>query len=201
MRFLVPLAPALALLGADAWQRLRGAASGVSRAVEVVVCVSVLFVLWLTLPPFTVLQESDRVGWTGWLTHVMRAPPIGVVSGRETARDYLAREVPSYPAWTFANAHLPADTRVLTFSGGDNFYSNLARIPSDSVLARPAIWTARDGGDVRAALSRLRVDAMIFDRRQLAALRLAGVPIALPEIQEACTTEFEDGNYRLCRWR
>jgi len=201
MRFLVPLAPALALLGADAWQRLRGAASGLSRIAEAAVCVPVMTVIWLTLPPFTGLQESDRSGWAGWLTHVMRAAPIGVVSGRETAGDYVAREVPSYPAWTFANAHWPANTRVLTFSGGDNFYSDVARIPSDSVLARPAVWTARDGGDVRAALSRLGVDAVIFDRRQLAALRLAGLPIALPEIQAACTTEFEDRDYRLCRWR
>jgi len=158
-------------------------------------------VIWLTLPPFTLLQESDRAGWTGWLTHVIRAAPIGVVTGRDTARDYLAREVPSYPAWTFANAHLSGDTRVLTFSSGDNFYSDVARIPSDSVLARPAVWTARDGGDVRAALRRLGVDAVIFDQRQIAALRRAGLPIALPEIQTACRTEFEDRDYRLCRWR
>ncbi len=199
MRFLVPIAPALALLGADAWQRVTTAAQSVSRASGRAVQGTLLAIACLNLPPFIELHEADRVGWSGFLTHVLRNAPLAVVTGRESERSYLSRTVPSYAAWQYANAHLPADAVVLTFSAGDQIYSRRTRIPHDSVLSRPAVWTARGPDDVKTALQRLGVTAVLFDVRGLPKLQKDGLPIASPAVQQACTTEYQDRAYRLCR--
>jgi hypothetical protein len=199
MRFLVPITPALALLGADAWQRVTTAARRVSCRSDRAVRGMLLALACLNLPPFTGLHEADRVGWSGFLTHVLRNSPLAVVTGRESEHRYLSRTVPSYAAWQYANAHLPADAVVLTFSGGDQLYSRRTRIPHDSVLGRPAVWTARGADEVRTALQRLGVTDVLFDLRGLPKLQKDGSPIASPAVQQACRTEYEDLAYRLCR--
>ena len=198
LRFLVPIGGALALLATDGWHRVMETTAG-ARAPRRMTGIALVAVTCLNLPPFMTLHEGDRVGYRGWLTHVMRTAPVGVVTGRETEAQYLARTVPSYGVWQYANAHLPADAAVLTFTGGDNLYSRRVRYPHDSVLARPAVWTATNDIGVLRTLHGLRIEYVILDRRMLPQLQSDHLPIAGERMQRACTTLYEDGRYRLCR--
>jgi Dolichyl-phosphate-mannose-protein mannosyltransferase len=197
LRFLVPIGGALALLAADGWHRVMDTGAGI-RATRMA-GVALVAVACLNLPPFMMLHEGDRIGDRGWLTHVMRTAPVAAVTGRETEAQYLARTVPSYRVWQYANAHLPADAAVLTFTGGDNLYSRRVRYPHDSVLARPAVWTATNDIDVLRTLHGLRIEYVIFDRRILPQLESDHLPIAGERMQRACVTLYEDGRYRLCQ--
>jgi hypothetical protein len=95
--------------------------------------------------------------------------PIGVVSGHTGRDDYIAEKVASYRAWQYINENLPADAVVLTFSGGDQFYSQRERISSDATLAHAAVWGAGQGDEDQAwqELQKLKVTHLLFDRRQI----------------------------------
>ena len=141
LRFLVPFwvlaAPLFALIA-------HSLLDSSSRAGRHLITGFVAVVLAMNLPPFLPLHEGDRSGWTGWLTHVVRRVPVEVVAGGVTQDAYLTREVRTFGAWTYLNTHAPADSRVLTFFGGDHFYARRARLWSEAVAARPVTWGATD---------------------------------------------------------
>ena len=152
LRFLVPfwvLAAPLFTLTA------RSLVDSSTPAGRQMITVIVAVVLATNLPPFLPLHEGDRSGWTGWLTHVVRRVPVEVVVGGVTPDAYLTRELRTFGAWTFLDAHTPADIRVLTFFGGDHFYARRARLWSEAVAARPVTWGATDV-PVSTLLDRLR---------------------------------------------
>lgn len=199
LRFLVPVAGALSVLAADGWGRIIARDNQVRAFARHAAGIALFVVAYLNLPPFMALHEVDRVGYSGWLTHVMRIAPVAVVTGKESEAQYLARTLPSYPVWQYVNTHLPADGSVLTFTGGDNLYSRRTRYPDSYVLVRSAVWSAASDADVLKTLRNLRIDYVIFDRRQLPQLRTDRLPIAGDPIQRACTTLYENGRYRLCQ--
>lgn len=184
LRHVVPIVPILAVLAAVA---LSGWGRRARQGVPAVAVSGVAVLLVLNLPPFTPLHEADRNGADGWLTQVVHEVPLAVVIGAEPARSYLARMVPSYEAWRYANSHLPKNSRVLTFSGGDHLYSKRRRLSSDATIARPATWGARQGSeaDARAALERLGITHILFDRRQLDALQPGTLAIGDPDVIKA----------------
>jgi hypothetical protein len=198
LRHLVPVVPVLAVLGAAALSGVagRGQRGGLAGAV----CVGVAVLLVLNLPLFTPLHEADRSGNDGWLTHVVHQVPLAVVVGAEPRRSYLSRAVPSYGVWRYANAHLPPNARVLTFSGGDDFYSERQHIRGEATVARPATWGSPSGSEAaaREALARLGITHILFDRRQLDALEPGGLAIAEPEVITSWyDLEYEDGRFLL----
>lgn len=199
MRFLVPAAAALAILGAEGWRRLVTAHVDVTPKPRRIAAVALLTIAFLDLPPFITLHEADRVRYSGWLTHVLRTAPVAVVTGRESEMQYLTRSVPSYAVWQYANSHLPADASVLTFTEGDNLYAQRTRYPEDAALMRRAVWEATSDADVFDTLHRLGIEYVIFNRRQLPQLRSYGLRLADDRIQRACATLYDDGRYRLCR--
>lgn len=207
MRFLVPITPLLAVLAATScsclmhrlsgtWtMRLRPAFHG---------CVAAL--LLLNLPPFTSLHENDRTGWDGWLTHVIRQVPVTVVIGRTSQHDYLVRSVPSYAAWQYINTHLPKETRVLTFSGGDHFYGERDRIPADAAMAQKAVWLSTKGQELQAlqAMHQLGISHVLFDKHQLESGQLDNLALAQPTTMASWyDLEYEDHLFVLyrIRWR
>ncbi len=200
LRFLMPVVSVLAILGAQGWQHLTAAGVRI-RGATPVIAAALLLVGVLQLPPFVVIQEADRAGWTGQLTHVLRGAPAAVVLGRESSEAYLAREVPSYAAWQYVNARLPWSARVLTFSGGDQLYSRRRRVPHDTVLARAAVWNPADSDieTVGSALKRLQVTHILYDARAFRREPLARLAIASPRFRHACVVEHADGRFILCR--
>ena len=200
LRFLVPIVPALALLAASSLRALNLAAEQSLRHGAKAFAMIVMIIGIMNLPPFTPLHEADREGWNGWLTHVLRDSPVRVVVGREAEDVYLAREVPSFDAWRWINAHLASDARVLTTTGGDQLYAHRSRIPYDAAIARPAVWVGAQELDGAAdTLRRLGITHVLFDRRELSRLREDSLVLASPAFQQACTFEYADPRFCLCR--
>lgn len=112
-------------------------------------------------------REWDREGWTRWLTHVVHRVPLEVVAGATSEDAWLRRQLRSYPAWQFLNEHAAADSRVLTFFGGDHFYAERARLWSEAAAARSVTWDAIDGTrhDVVAGLRRLGITHLLVPKR------------------------------------
>lgn len=169
IRWLIPIVPALAVLAAAGFSRVTGLArlAGGPR-VALALAAGCAFLLLLNLPFFTTVHERDRSGWRGWLTHTLHGVPLGVVAGAETRERYLERNLPTYQAWRFINATLPLDARVLTWSGGDHFYSERDRIPALSAPAGEIAWArAPEGPNALAGLRRLGITHVLIDRRFL----------------------------------
>jgi hypothetical protein len=158
-----------------------------------------IVLLLMNLPPAIEWHERDRVGWSGWLTHVLRGVPVGVVAGVEAENAYLARVVPSYRAWRFIDTTLPSSSRILSFSGGDNLYSDRSRISSDAIIAHAAVWGTEAGNESAAAraLNDLGVTHVLFDKRQFGK-GLHGIAIGSAEMRRCCLLPiYEDDRFAL----
>lgn len=195
MRFVIPIVPLLAALGAEGASRLAG---GSSRA-RMVVMSAVALLLIVNLPPAVEWHERDRSGWDHWLTHVIRGVPAAVVFGGESESDYLARTVPSYQAWRFIDSTLPASARVLTFSGGDHLYGDRPRVWSDATAAVPILAAARQGEPaavLRAAAVR-GITHLLIDKREAIGDDRA-VRIADDRMRRCCLAQlYEDKRFVL----
>jgi hypothetical protein len=102
------------------------------------------------------------------------------------------------------NAALPADARILTFSGGDHLYSERPRIPSDSVAGRPATWGAPAGEERRATegLHALGVTHVLFDKHQFEHGKVRTLAIASEQMRICCLAlAYEDAHFALYRVR
>lgn len=197
MRFLIPIVPLLATLGADGAARLSDRRA--SRARPLVIG-AIVVLLIMDMPPAIEWHERDRHEWQGWLTHVVRGVPAAVVIGAEPEGDYLARLVPSYPAWQFIDATLPAAARVLTFSGGDQLYSARPRIWSDAAAARPlmAAAAARSGGVLLRAAAVQHVTHLLVDKRLVEANDPRASAIVSSGMQACCLMPlYEDSRFVL----
>ena len=201
MRFLMPVIAPLALLAGVALQRAGRAGWNIAPRRGALMHVVLVGLAALNLPPFVPWHEVDRRGWNGWLTHVVRSAPLRVLTGNESEATYLSREVPSFAAWRWINAHLPADARVLAFSGGDQFYASRFRISFDATMAHDAVWGGgpQSEADAVSHLRRLRITHVLFDRRALTTANAERLSIVSPQVQQACATEYDDGRYWLCR--
>ena len=186
LRFLTPVWWTLAPVAACGLGLVLHRAGEVHRLLRLAVLSLVATVLLLNLPPWTVLHEGDRRGWTGWLTHIVREWPVGVVVGGVSRDAFLAQHVPTYGAWRWIDQHTPRDgTRVLTFLGGDHYYSARPRVWSEAVVARDATWGALAGQEqqARSALERLGITHVMApvpfrrtaEQRRLAVLQPAFV--------------------------
>jgi hypothetical protein len=202
MRFLVPITPLLAVLGAEGFRRFRERFS--SRQADRLAVAALAGLLLLNLPPFTSLHEGDRRVWEGWLTHVLHTVPVGVVIGRVSSESYLEEKVASYRAWRYVNTHLPEDARVLTFSGGDQFYSQRQRLSSDAWLAHAATWGALHGQEQLAVqeLRRLGVTHLLFDKRLIEQHELDDLALTDPAvIARSYEKVYEDQRFILYQLR
>jgi len=203
MRFLIPIAPLLAILAAEGFERIRKITIDLAGEPGKRFLQTGLIVLcFLNLPPFTSLHELDRVVWDGWLTHVIHTVPVGAVLGSISEVDYISRKIPSYPAWQYINSHLDEDSIILTFSGGDQLYSDRNRIPSDSTIARQVVWIPQRGQERQflEQIVSLGITHILFEKKGLPNLLNSDLAIIQPEVIEKWyIREFEDANFILYR--
>jgi hypothetical protein len=200
LRFLLPIVPLLAVLAAHGVMRLRDAADVTLRSGGAAVTAITTVLLLMNLPPAIEWHERDRVEWSGWLTHVVRGLPVAVVAGVETENAYLARVVPSYRAWQFIDTTLPRSSRILSFSGGDNLYSNRSRLSSEAIIAHRAVWGAEAGEESAAvrALSDLGVTHVLFDKRQFENGGVRDIALGTEEMRRCCLTlVYQDNRFAL----
>lgn len=201
MRFLMPAVPPLAVLAGASYCRL------ISLLQTAQACLGgrmlkggIALLVLLNVPPFMHLHK-DRVGWLG---KVMHRVPVDVVAGRVSADNYLASTVRPYAAWRYIGSHLPEDARILTFTAGDNYYSDRERLWAHTVVARPAVWGAPVGAEGQALqeLLRLRITHIMFDKAELAKLPQGSVAVAGENFrQNWLSLEYEDRHIEFYRIR
>ena len=161
LRFLVPWWLPMSALTAAAIERMAQNAGRLLAPAAPSTHAVVAVLALLNLPPFVLLHERD----SGWLTHVTRRLPVEVVGGGISEREWLESEVRSYRAWQFLNTQAPEGARVLTFLGGDHFYSARPRLWSDSVAGRPVTWDADSCKDVLDGLEKLAITHILVPTR------------------------------------
>jgi hypothetical protein len=155
LRWLLPITPLLAVLAAAAFARLQVLLRRVAgRPLAALPAALVALLLLLNLPPFTPLHERDRQGWNGWINGALHGLPDEVVLGAVSRSAYLARHLPTWAAWRFADRTLPAGARVLAWSGGDQYWCGRDYLNPFSPLVRDAALAP--AGEERAAFARLR---------------------------------------------
>lgn len=200
MRFLMPVVPALALIGAACLDSIAACADRNFTQGRRAVNAMVLILATMNLPAFIRWQEADRVVWDGWLTHVLRAMPLAVITGRESESAYLSREVSSYAAWRAIETTTPPGARILTFTGGDRLYASRRYVPYDSTMARAVLSaTAQEAARAAEALRGLGVTHVLFDRRELSRWDVERVAISSAAFQQGCIREYDDQHLWLCR--
>lgn len=167
LRFLVPWWLPVSALAAAAIVAMNQAAAALWRPAGGLAYAMWLGILLLNVPPFTPLHERDRVGWSGWLTHVIHRVPVEAVLGGWSTDEWLRSQVTTYAAWAHLNALAPPNARVLTFFSGDHFYSARTRVWSESVAARPVTWgaTSAEASTLRLRLAELGITHVIAPRR------------------------------------
>ncbi len=167
MRFLVPVMPILAVLAAVAvrwFGELLWLYGG--RRAQTLGASVLLVLLVLNLPLFTSLHERDHARNTDWLNSTLHGLPLGVVIGAEGSEQYLTRTVTSYGVWNYANATVPDDAYILTWSGGEEFYTRHQRVWANATSIRALAWATSEHQD--QALETLYdsgITHLIIDRR------------------------------------
>ena len=83
---------------------------------------------------------------------------------------------------------LPPSSRVLSFSGGDNFYSHRSRVPSDAIVAHAATWGTAVGEErvAQRALTELGITHVLFDKRQFENGRVRATAIGTSQMLRCC---------------
>jgi hypothetical protein len=159
IRFLLPVAPMLALLAGIGFDRAWRLAHGAHPALAGVLAVVVVGVLALSLPPFTGMHEREGA-FT--LAHVLRSAPLDVVSGAEGEREYLTRTIPAYGA---ARALDGAGGPVVAFTDPYvDFYAEPELIPDYSACLRIAGARPPDVLSERRALGQLGIRRLLLQR-------------------------------------
>jgi hypothetical protein len=168
VRWLSPVLAALAMLmalGIHRFERVAGVAWGTAGATAARVVVLAIGVLHL--PPLTPLHERDRVGWTGWLTHVAREVPL-VALGTEDRSTHMNRRLPTAAAWQAARAIVRPEDVVLALSGGDQFYSVGRYLnPMAPLISESAFERGCAPDRASAFLTSLGVRFVVIDRQYL----------------------------------
>ena len=151
VRFLLPVVPPLALLAALGLERGAELARTVHPRLGAALLLLVVAVLALSLPPFTGLHDRDG---ELTLTNVLRGAPLDVVSGAESAGEYLTRIIPAYAA---ARSLEPGGPVVALTDPFIDFYARAEVIPDYSACLPIAGATRGDRESELRALRRLGV--------------------------------------------
>lgn len=204
LRFLMPIVPLLACLAAVGFTRLAALLRLVvhRRAARVLVSATALLLV-LNLPPFTALHERDRVEWKGWINSTLHGLPVAVVLGGESREAYLTRNVRSFAVWSAAERLLPANARVLTWTGGDEFFTRSDRIWANATMLRSTAWAEHQAAaDALRGLRAHGITHLILDQQMLAEDDGSAYALTRPDLRDRWYENvYADDFYRLYRIR
>ena len=130
IRYLLPLVPLLSVMSAAGilgsvatrerpprrWFRLRPLGM-----------LAILLGSLMAFPPIYPLWVHDWTYWHGYLS------PLRFLAGKETAQEYLSRDVPSIYVYDYVNASLRPGDRVLLLNDSAQFYSLIPTLYSFTV--------------------------------------------------------------------
>ena len=166
LRYLVPVLPLLAVAVAAVVRALGAVLRDAQwAAARRALGAGVAGMLLLNLPLFYWLHDA-REGWIPQTVHVNKA-----VAGLVDRDRFLRRRLESYPAIAWANRHLPASARIVSFAEAAHFYARAELLHDYSRCVSEAAWASP--GEEEAAWRGLRaagVTHVLWDRTQPALL-------------------------------
>ena len=164
VRYLLPLLPALAWIAAVALfggapdpKRPRSALSTWAGAAVVAGCA---LSSWPTVYPRWTRE------WTYWHSY---QSPWRLLLGRQSAEEFLRRDVPSFAVYDWVNAHLTDRNRILLLNDASQFYSRVPTLYSytvegEEVLLQPTVERLLE------RLSESRIDHVLLNYNGIAPL-------------------------------
>ena len=146
IRYLLPLVPLLSVMSA-AGILGSGAtvANGLGRwfRLRPLGMLAILLGSLMALPPVYPLWVHDWTYWHGYLS------PLRFLAGKETAQEYLSRDVPSIYVYDYVNANLGAGDRVLLLNDSAQFYSRVPTLYSFTVEGERILRETTEEGVLR----------------------------------------------------
>ena len=152
-RFLLPIFPALALVGASVLSYLmRRLETRFEKKWA-----------WLVLLPVGVMVLVTLLFQGMWFVTL---PPIRVIWGQESKDAFLRQWVDEYPALQFARHNLPADAHILLMWNGQGYYCYpLCVADTDQATWTRLVDAAPDPTEVARKLLARRVTHLLFTHR------------------------------------
>ncbi len=154
IRYLLPLAPLLAFLASVGFlgkpQSFSSTpareGSSIWRSTAQAGMILLLVGALTSLPPIYSMWAKD---WTYW--HAYQSP-LAYLVGRQSAQDYLRRDVPSIYVYDYINRNLVLPSRVLLLNDASRFYSSVPTLYSFTVEGERILFQETEEG----VLARLR---------------------------------------------
>ncbi len=174
IRYLLPLAPLLSLLaaaallanrqaGADLSQRRSLTPSWLRQAAQIAGFIAVVAGSLLAFPWWypAVVKE-----WTYWHSY---QSPLRYLFGRQTAQDFVLRDIPSIHVYDYINAHLNGRDRILLLNDASRFYSRVPTLYSFTVEAERFLLQDTEDG-VMAGLTASGITHVLLNYNGIAPL-------------------------------
>ncbi len=166
IRYLLPLVPLLAVLAAKgllpAVERAEG--EGIwGRAARIAGAAAIVAGAVLSFPPLYARSVTQWTYWHGWQS------PARYLAGRQTAQEYLLRDVPSIHVYGYINAHLAPNDRVLLLNDSAQFYSRVPTLYSFTVEGEKLLHQESEAG-VLGALRASRITHVLLNYHGMAPL-------------------------------
>jgi hypothetical protein len=149
VRYLLPVAPFLAVVSARGllWgSRTRRPGTGrlvASHAGAALGYLSLVAGCCLALPFVYPRVVTD---WTYWHSY---QSPLRYLSGRETAEEFLQRDVPSIYVYGYVNRHLSNKDRILLLNDAAQFYSEVPTLYSFTIEGEGILFETTEEGVMR----------------------------------------------------
>jgi hypothetical protein len=151
IRYLLPMVPLLAVVSAHAlgtWLPRTDLGpsrrAGIGKAMAAFAGFAVILAgSAIALPP---VYPRVIKAWTYW--HAYQSP-LAFLLGRESAQDFLRRDVPSIYAYDYANAHLGQGDRILLLNDASRYYSRIPTLYSFTVEGERLLLEESEQGVLR----------------------------------------------------
>ena len=149
IRYLLPAAPMLAVVSAKGllWEnRFLQPGTGRRHAAYAAAALGYLGLVAGCCLALPFVYPRVVTGWTYW--HGYQSP-LKYLSGRETAEEFLQRDVPSIYVYEYVNRHLSEKDRILLLNDAAQFYSTVPTLYSFTIEGEGILFETSEDGLMR----------------------------------------------------
>jgi hypothetical protein len=143
IRYLLPLVPLLSVLSAWGFRGLTVANSGSRIPAGLIEAAGMAVVLAASAVSVPNLYSRVVSEWTYWHSY---QPPFEYLAGRQSAREFLRRDVPSIYVYDWINSNLKPEDRILLLNDAAQFYSRIPTLYSFTVEAEGFLFEESEAG-------------------------------------------------------
>lgn len=169
IRYLLPAAPLLAVVSAKGllWDgEVRQTDRGRRHAAHAAAALSYLGLLAGCCLALPFVYSRVLTGWTYWHSY---QSPLKYLAGRETAEEFLQRDVPSIYVYEYVNRHLSSKDRILLLNDAAQFYSTVPTLYSFTIEGERILFETSEDGLMRR-LRESGITHVLLNRNGLAPL-------------------------------